>query len=138
MTAPPSPAGYSGTPLAKKLGIKLGTNIVIHAPEGYEQLLNLDTSIVLLRRIRPGADFIHAFYVSRRRLASDFETLMKNLRKDGQLWISWPKGSSKMETDLNENLIRQIGLDHGLVDVKIAAIDHDWSGLKFVYRVKDR
>jgi len=129
---------YSGTPLAKKLGIKYGTNIVIHAPAGYEGLLKLDTSIVLLSRLQPGADFIQAFFTARRRLENDFEALKNNLRSSGQLWISWPKKTSKMETDLNDNVVREIGLMHGLVDVKIAAIDDDWSGLKFVYRVKDR
>ncbi len=138
MNTPTSPAGYSGTPLAQKLGIKPGINIVIHAPAHYEGLLDLDTSITLSTRIKPSADFIQGFYTSRRRLENDFETMQHNLRKDGQIWISWPKGTSKMETDLNENIVRKIGLDHGLVDVKIAAIDADWSGLKFVYRVKDR
>lgn len=131
-------AGYSATPLVQKLGIGPGINIVIHAPEGYEQLLVLDTSIVLTKRLQPGADFVQSFYVSRRRLQNDFDALAKSLRKDGKLWISWPKGTSKIETDLNENTVREIGLAHGLVDVKVAAIDEDWSGLKFVYRVKDR
>lgn len=131
-------AGYSATPLVQKLGINPGINIVIHAPEGYEQLLALDTSIVLTKRLQPGADFVQSFYVARRRLENDFEALAKSLRRDGKLWITWPKGASKIETDLNENIVREIGLGHGLVDVKVAAIDDDWSGLKFVYRVKDR
>lgn len=129
---------YSAAPLAKKLGIKYGTNIVIHAPASYEDLLKLDTQVVLHTRMRPGADFIQAFFTSRRRLENDFETLKTHLRSSGQLWISWPKQTSQIETDLNDNLVREIGLGHGLVDVKIAAIDDDWSGMKFVYRVKDR
>ncbi len=133
-----TPAGYSGTPLAKKLGIKPGINIVMRAPAGYEELLDLDTDIVLTKRLEPKANFIQVFFSSKRRLDNDFEVLAKNLASDGMLWISWPKKTSKMETDLDENLVRKIGLDHGLVDVKIAAIDDDWSGLKFVYRLKDR
>ncbi len=132
------PVGYSGTPLSKKLGLKPGVNIIIHAPEGFEELLNLDKSIVLIKRLTPGADFVQAFYTSTRRLQTDFEALKRSLRSNGMLWISWPKGSSKIETDLNENLVREVGLDHGLVDTKVAAIDEDWSGLKFVYRTKDR
>lgn len=132
------PAGYSGTPLVKKLGLKPGINIVMRAPEGYEQLLDLDNDIVLINRLQPQASFIQAFFTAKRRLDNDFEILMKNLAPDGQLWISWPKATSKIETDLSENLVRQVGLDHSLVDVKIAAIDDDWSALKFVYRVKDR
>lgn len=131
-------SGYSGTPLSKKLGIKPGINIVIHAPTGYEGLLDLNTNIVLGKRLMPGANFVHAFYSSKRRLVSDFDALKKSLRNDGMLWISWPNATSNMETDLSENIVRQTGLDHGLVDVKVAAIDNDWSGLKFVYRVKDR
>jgi len=131
-------SGYSQKPLAEKLGIKPGINIVIHEPTDYKSLLELNTNIVLSRRLVPSANFIQAFYTSRRRLLSDFDALKKNLRKDGQLWISWPKKTSNIESDLTENDVRQIGLDHGLVDVKIAAITEDWSGLKFVYRVKDR
>jgi hypothetical protein len=131
-------AGYSGTPLAKKLGLKPGINIVVHAPGGYEELLELDNSITLGKRLRPGADWVHGFYTSRRRLETDFEALRTSLRNTGQLWISWPKGTSSMKTDLNENIVREIGLAHGLVDVKVAAIDDNWSGLKFVYRSKDR
>lgn len=138
MNGPNKSAGYSGKPLAQKLGIGPGTNIVIHAPAGYFELLDLDTSIVLSQRVKPGADFIQAFFTSRRRLENDFDTFKKSLRPTGQLWISWPKGTSKMETDLTENTVRKIGLGHGLVDVKIAAISDDWSGLKFVYRIKDR
>lgn len=131
-------AGYSGTPLVQKLGIAPGINIVVHPPTGHDELLGLHTDVVLKRRLQPGANFVHAFYISKRRLTSDFEALKNSLRKDGQLWISWPKGSSKMERDLGENDVREVGLAHGLVDVKVAAIDKDWSGLKFVYRVKDR
>jgi len=131
-------SGYSGTPLAKKLGLKPGVNIIIHAPADVEGLLDLDKSIVLIKRLTPGANFVWAFFSSSRRLSNDFDALKGSLRHDGALWLSWPKATSSIKTDLNENLVRQIGLDNGLVDVKIAAIDADWSGLKFVYRLKDR
>jgi hypothetical protein len=131
-------AGYSGTPLVKKLGIKPGLNVILHAPENYESLLAVDKKVVLLKRLKPGTDFVQSFYTQRRRLETDFEALKHSLRSSGQLWISWPKSTSSIKTDLNEGLVRQIGLAHGLVDVKVAAIDGDWSGLKFVYRLADR
>lgn len=82
--------------------------------------------------------FIHYFAHSRELLQHDFPTLKKALVKDGMLWISWPKKTSKIASDLDENIIREIGLNNGLVDVKVCAVDDDWSGLKFVYRLKDR
>ncbi len=84
------------------------------------------------------ADIIHFFTTSSKTLEHEFLSLKNNLATDGMLWISWPKGQSNLPTDLNENIIREIGLKHGLVDVKVAAIDDTWSGLKFVYRIKDR
>jgi len=83
-------------------------------------------------------DFIHFFATRRRQLEQKFAALKKALAKDGMLWISWPKGSSGVATDLNENVVREIGLARGLVDVKVCAIDSVWSGLKFVYRLRDR
>ena len=140
-------AGYSGTSLVKKLGLKANSvGLVLHAPQEYA---------VLLGEIPPGArldsdwphesgapaamyDFIHYFTRDRAALEQDFAALKAALKPDGALWISWPKGTSKLAADLNENQIREIGLAHHLVDVKVAAIDEDWSGLKFVYRLQDR
>jgi hypothetical protein len=83
-------------------------------------------------------DFIHYFTKQRRSLEKDFPRLGRALNWDGALWISWPKGSSGVPTDVNENILREIGLPLGLVDVKVAAIDDVWSGLKFVHRVENR
>lgn len=131
-------SGYSGTPLVKKLGLKPGTNYAIHTPTDYLESLDLAADVMLAKRITPAADFAQAFYTSKARLESGFAALKASLRSTGQLWICWPKATSKMETDLNANVVREIGLAGGLVDVKVAAIDDDWSGLKFVYRTKDR
>ena len=83
-------------------------------------------------------DWVHAFYGSRQMLEQELATLKQHLAPAGQLWVSWPKKSSGVTSDLDENIVRQIGLANGLVDVKVAAIDDTWSGLKFVYRLKDR
>lgn len=140
-------AGYSGTPLVKKLGLRpKDYGLVVHAPQHYTGLLDelpedvrLDSSWPHERRAPSQLyDFIHYFSSDRDTLEADFAALKAALKPDGKLWISWPKGTSRIPTDLNENLVRKIGLDQGLVDVKIAAVDEDWSALKFVYRVKDR
>lgn len=83
-------------------------------------------------------DFIQFFTKESAELEKQFRALKKSLSPDGMLWVSWPKGAAKVKTDLNENIVREIGLDHQLVDVKVCAIDEIWSGLKFVFRVKDR
>ena len=131
-------SGYSSTPLAGKVGLtKASFLCVLHAPENYKQLLpyyyrNMATSL------ENEYDWMHAFYTDSNELEKEFPRLKEHLSSAGQLWISWPKKASKIETDLNENIIRGIGLANGLVDVKVAAIDNRWSGLKFVYRLKDR
>jgi hypothetical protein len=130
-------AGYSKKTLREKLGIKSGTAVaIIDAPENYAQLTELsafDTELDLEEY-----DFLHFFAQRAIGLGHAFPVLVKRLKQDGMLWISWPKGSSGIETDLNENIVREIGLTNGLVDVKVAAIDDVWSGLKFVYRLRDR
>ena len=83
-------------------------------------------------------DFQHVFVTELNVLKSNWEKWKKALKKNGTLWVSWPKGGSKISTDLNGNIVREFGLDGGLVDVKVCAIDEDWSGLKFMYRKKDR
>ena len=135
-----SVAGYSGTPLIKKLGITPGYELIfIGAPENYAELLGpLPPGTKPASRLKKDLDFIHFFTKQRGQLDKRFPSLKKSLAFTGMLWVSWPKKASKVETDLNENIIREIGLAHGLVDVKVVAIDEVWSGLKFVYRLEDR
>jgi hypothetical protein len=133
-------AGYSGTPLNKKLGIKENASaLVLNAPKNYFDLVSpLPDGFKVVKTPKSELDFIHVFVKESKIFQSSFLKLKKFLKKDGMLWISWPKKSSKVETDLDENIIRDFGLANGLVDVKICAVDEVWSGLKFVYRVKDR
>ena len=132
-------AGYSGTPLPKKLGLKPGIPAAtLHAPKHYSDLLGPIPGVRLAPRLSRDLGFIHAFFTRGKALVSEFPKLKKALARSGMLWISWPKKSSKLPTDLDENVVRDVGLANGLVDVKVCAIDEDWSGLKFVYRLKDR
>jgi hypothetical protein len=133
-------AGYSGKPLVAKLGIKPNMRIaLLHTPDDYFSLLGeMPPGVSVDNALESPCDFIHFFTTQRGDLLEHFERLKIALRDDGMLWVSWPKGASKKPTDLNENIIREIGLLNGLVDVKVAAIDETWSGLKFVRRLKDR
>ena len=132
--------GYSGTPLIKKLGIKENsTVIIINSPKNYSRTLgSLPESISLNKQLKGKSDFIQFFTENKKELTGKFPDLKKHLNPSGSLWISWPKKSSKIDTDLDENIIREIGLKSGLVDVKVCAVDQTWSGLKFVFRLKDR
>ena len=133
-------AGYSGTPLAKKLGIKQGFKIkIINPPEYYFTLLSdLPTDIHQLTNKKTKKDFIHYFAKTESQLNKDIKQLRQEIEENGMIWISWPKKAAKIETDLNENIIRDIALANGLVDVKVCAVDEIWSGLKLVIRLKDR
>jgi len=133
-------AGYSKRTLIDKLGIKEGAQVYIgDPPAGYDRALGkLPPGAVRLRELRSPCDFIHFFTTDRSRLQREFPKLKASLARDGILWVSWPKGASKVATDLNGNLAREIGLANGLVDVKVCAVDDVWSGLKFVYRLADR
>ena len=133
-------AGYSGTPLAKKLGIKEGSRIVlVNAPKDFRSVLgDLPDNVEFVSRPTKSLDIILFFVMSERVLARDFAKLSEKLVTNGMIWIAWPKKSSGVTTDLTEQRVQRIGLDAGLVDVKICAIDETWSGLKFVYRLKDR
>lgn len=133
-------AGYSGTPLPKKLGIKDGSRItLVNAPKDFEsELGELPDNVQFNKRPAKSLDIIIFFVLTERALARDFAKLAAKLTASGMLWIAWPKKSSGVATDLSEQRVRQIGLDAGLVDVKVCAIDETWSGLKFVYRLKDR
>ena len=133
--------GYSGTPLVKTLGIKPGHTIrVKYEPEEYWDWISpLPTDLVVMSRAKKeAADFIHLFVKSKRIFEKEFLKLKSELKKEGMLWVSWPKKSSKVESDLDETIIRNYGLQKGLVDVKVCAVSEVWSGLKFMYRIKDR
>jgi len=133
-------AGYSATPLAKKLGIKEGSRVaLVNAPEDFQSTLGeLPDKVVLATRLTNSLDIILFFVVSERELARDFARLARKLVSNGMIWIAWPKKSSGVKTDLTFQNVQRIGLDANLVDVKICAVDETWSGLKFVYRLKDR
>ena len=133
-------AGYSGKPVIEKLGLREGfTVLTLHAPPDYaSQLGALPKGVLVRKRLVPDLDFIHYFTASEQDLITDFPSLKRGLAKTGMLWISWPKKSSSMKTDLSENAIREIGLRNGLVDVKVCAFDDTWSALKFVYRLAAR
>jgi hypothetical protein len=133
-------AGYSGTPLAKKLGIKAKMTALILAPPAdyLKEMSAALQDVEQVKALKGKIDFIHLFSKSKSELAAKFPRLKEHLKPDGLLWISWPKGGSKIETDLSENIVRTIGLASGLVDVKVCAVDEVWSGLKFVHRKTDR
>ncbi len=132
--------GYSKKTLAEKLGIKEGMEIcILNQPDNYSELLSpLPQLVIINYELITNYDFIHFFTKSQEQLKEEFPKLKKFFNKNGMLWISWPKGACNIATDLNENIIRNIGLKNGLVDVKVISIDETWSGLKFVYRLKDR
>ena len=133
-------AGYSKKSLVGKLGIKEGFKIIIlNPPQNYDTSLGkLPKNVSVMEKLSGPLDFIHFFTKKREDLEIKFSILKQELSRNGVLWISWPKSSSKVKTDLNENIVREIGLKSGLVDVKICAVDEIWSGMKFVYRLKDR
>lgn len=133
-------AGYSGTPLVKKLGIKEGSRVaLVNAPEDFQaDVGELPADVTFMKSTTKSLDLILFFVLSERALAKDFAKLAARLTSNGMIWIAWPKKSSGVTTDLMFERVQRIGLDAGLVDVKICAIDDTWSGLKFVYRVKDR
>jgi hypothetical protein len=131
-------AGYSATPLLKKLGIKPEAHcVVFNEPKEYWNWLSpLPEGVKVISK--GNADFVHLFATDQKTFEKQFLTHKKRLNKNGMMWISWPKKSSKVPTDLDENIIRNFGLKNGLVDVKVCAVDEVWSGLKFVYRLQDR
>ena len=135
-------AGYSGTPLAKKLGIKEGHRVAtVGAPAHFARLLEPLPASVRLRsdlRGRGGFDVLVIFVRTERELADRFDRARARLERDGGLWVSWPKQSSLLATGLRESDVRAYGLSTGLVDNKVCAIDEDWSGLRFVVRLRDR
>jgi hypothetical protein len=133
-------AGYSGTPLPQKLGIKPDHRVaLLRAPEGFDATLGaLPAGVTVRTRARGPLDVIVSFTVSERELRRRFDTLARALDPAGGLWIAWPKRASGVPSDLDENVVREVGLEAGLVDNKVCAIDETWSGLRFVVRLEDR
>ncbi|TWJ00807.1 Protein of unknown function (DUF3052) [Mucilaginibacter frigoritolerans] len=133
-------AGYSGTPLAKKLGLKAGFNIrLINAPEGYFDLFtDLPINLDLSDNESAKKDFIHFFVMNENEYISKLPVLKKQIKPDGMIWVSWPKKASKVNTDITENTIRSYAIQIGLVDIKVCAVNEIWSGLKLVIPVKER
>jgi len=134
-------AGYSGTPLPKKLGIKEGARLaLVAAPDDFVEstLAPLPDQVELRRRARGPLDVIVFFTKSRADLERRFGRLASALQPAGALWIAWPKRSSGIDTDLTEDALREVGLPQGLVDTKVCAIDDTWSGLRFVIRKENR
>jgi hypothetical protein len=127
-------AGYSGTPLAKKLGIKEGSRLaVLGAPDGFA-IDDLPHAVEVRSSARGVSDVIVSFHTSRADLSKRLPALMRALDVDGGLWISWPKRASGVPTDITEDVIREIALPTGLVDVKVCAVDDTWSGLRLCLR----
>jgi hypothetical protein len=130
--------GYSGTPLAAKLGLKPGQRLWRdNMPASVAEEIG-DTGAILLARPEQGMDVAHIFKTDRAALADDLAALRRMLAPSGFVWVSWPKKASKMATDIDENVIRDICLPMGLVDVKVCAVDAIWSGLKLVIRKEQR
>ena len=132
--------GYSGTPLPKKLGIKPQFKVAFfQLPGDVKTALKKDLAeCKLVKKAADGIDFAMIFVRSQAELTEQFPRFERRLAPAGMLWVSWPKKTSGVATDLNENDVRRIGLVAGLVDVKVCAVNEVWSGLKFVIRVKDR
>ena len=133
-------AGYSGTPLAKKLGIKEQTNVVaVDAPKGYRQLLEpLPAAVRFSSKIDKTIDVVHVFTTEKAELARSLASYRKALPQDAAVWVSWPKKAAKVATDITEDVIREVALPLGFVDIKVCAVDEVWSGLKLVVRKKLR
>lgn len=133
-----SPAGYSGTPLPAKLGIKPDMRVaLLHAPDGIESTLGpLPDGVSIQHRVRRNqrVDLIVAFVTEREHLARNIGWLVSTLPPDGAFWVAWPKKASKMNTDMTDHAVRDVALPMGWVDVKVCAIDATWSGLKLVLR----
>ena len=134
------PAGYSGTPLVKKLGLKPGMRVCfVNDPEHLAALLGpLPDDVTLLSRPGRDMDYLHVFTKSARDLERRMPKLIERLAPAGMLWVSWPKKASKVPTDVTEDVVRGQALAAGVVDVKVCAVDEVWSGLKLVRRLKDR
>lgn len=133
-------AGYSGTPLAKKLGIREGSEVLpVGAPAGYRKLLApLPPQVRFATRLTTATDVVHLFTKDRSELEKSLSSWYGRMRPDSSIWVSWPKKTSGVATDITEDVIRTVALPIGLVDVKVCAVDDTWSGLKLVIRKENR
>ena len=129
-------AGYSGTPLAKKLGIKSGSKVhLTDAPKSYRQLLApLPDGVEFVPTVSEATDLVHTFAIERAQLGKTLSLVRNRLRADAIVWVSWPKKAARVQTDITEDVVRAVALPLGFVDVKVCAIDDVWSGLKLVIR----
>ena len=134
-------AGYSGTPLVNKLGIKAGSRLLlVNQPEGFKKTLEpLPEEVTLVAPSgREKLDVVLLFVLEQKELQKRFARLAPRLQPAGGLWVCWPKKASGVETDLSEDVVRRVGLEAGLVDNKVCAVDQTWSGLRFVIRLIER
>jgi hypothetical protein len=132
-------AGYSGTPLATKLGLKPGTIVVLNEPKGFRKLLTgLPSGCKFTDKPVKDSPAVIFFSTARKEVATKLEGLMQRLTPDGMIWMAWPKKASGVPTDLTEDVMRELALPLGLVDIKVCAIDPTWSGLKLVIRRENR
>lgn len=136
MTGKISSSGYSGTPLAKKLGLSEGATVCpIQAPTHYRKLLEpVPPAVRFSRDVGPKVDVIHLFVTQRSDLQERLRGLLLVIRADAAIWISWPKKAAKVATDVTEDVVREVALPLGFVDIKVCAVDDTWSGLKLVIR----
>lgn len=132
----PTPAGYSGTPLVKKLGLRAGMKVYLrHAPLNYFELLGeVPAGVKVVHRLLGRVEFMHLFMKETMAYVDLLPKCLAKLTPDGAIWVSWPKKVSKVATDITEDVVREIALPLGLVDVKVCAVDNVWSGLKLVIR----
>ncbi len=133
-------SGYSGKALGQKLGFKAWSRVKTrNAPAHYLQLLGpLPPDVQISPRIRKPVDVVHVFAIARAQLVAELKRAMHEIEQDGAVWVSWPKKSSGVRTDITEDVIREVALPMGLVDIKVCAVDATWSGLKLVIRRANR
>lgn len=132
-------AGYSGTPLIQKLGIKAGMRVhFCDAPKDFFRTLGRMPTVVMATRLKGPLDFIHYFTKDRAELDKKMDGFAGALESNGMLWVSWPKKAAKVETNMTEDVVRELAFPRGLVDVKVCAVDDVWSGLKLVRRLENR
>jgi hypothetical protein len=133
-------AGYSGTPLAKKLGYRDGNRVfLVRAPKNYRALVDpLPPGVLFEKAIGANTDLVHVFVTEKAALGKFLKSARQTLKPDASVWVSWPKKSSKVPTTITEDTIRELALPLGFVDIKVCAVDDTWSGLKLVVRKKLR
>ncbi len=133
-------AGYSGTPLNKKLGIKPGHRLYVkNPPDNYLDLISpLPEKVAVKNQLTTTVDVVHLFAITQASLKEDLSRARRHMAPDGMIWVSWPKKASKVPTDVTEDVIRQLAFPLQLVDIKVCAIDDVWSGLKLVIRTSAR